>query len=383
LVKIIFLTSRFPYPLEKGDKLRAFRHLEALSTVHEVHLVSLSHVNVEEEQRQVVQKFCKTITIHRLSWWDTFLGILWAFLHSKPYSVGYFFSASIKRKIERDIQGKNPDVVYCQLVRMAPYAQDSKFFKFIDYMDSFSLIAERRSRSAGIFARLFFSIESRRLKQYEKSIYPKFDRHIFISQSDRDQILDNVAESWIISNGIDTVYFDPRKFEIQKEFDIAFVGNMGYHPNIMAAIWLVKNVLPLLPTDTKVLIAGARPSAMVRNLASNQVKVSGYVEDIRSSYASSRIFMAPIFFGAGQQNKILEAMSMEVPCITSSQVNNAIGAKSGDSIMIADSAEEFATAYQQLTNVLFNRKIGTQGRKFVENQYLWEKVNKDLLSVFS
>jgi len=383
LVKIIFLTSRFPYPLEKGDKLRAFKHLEALSAQHEVHLISLSHSAVTTEDFNIIQKYCSSVKVFRIFWWDILYGMLWALVKSKPFSVGYFYKPTLVKSVASEIESLKADVLYCQLIRMAPYAETVKMRKVIDYMDSFSLIAKRRTESSFGILHFLFKKEAKLLSKYEKQLQERFEKRIFISKVDKNSLFPEDPDSIVITNGIDVSYFNPEAFKAPKTFDIAFVGNMGYHPNINAARFLVKEILPKLPKGTKVLIAGARPTKEVKRFASPAVTVSGFIKDIRTSYASSNLFMAPIFHGAGQQNKILEAMSMGIPCITTSQVNEAIGAIHGESILVADTPDQYLAAFKRLKDPLFRDNLVTRGRAFVANHYPWEKVNKELNNVFN
>ena len=124
----------------------------------------------------------------------------------------------------------------------------------------------------------------------------------------------------------------------------------------------------------KVLIAGARPSRSIRVLERHQdVTVSGWLEDIRDAYRNGRIFVAPMLSGLGLQNKILEAMSMGLPCVTTSMVNNAIGAKDGEQILIADQPDHF------VDHILFLldhpqecNAIAQNGQQFVKTHFNWE-----------
>jgi glycosyltransferase involved in cell wall biosynthesis len=179
----------------------------------------------------------------------------------------------------------------------------------------------------------------------------------------------------IVPNGVDTSFFKPI-LTAKKEYDIAFIGNMGYVPNVEGARYLVQEILPLLLRQfpaIKVLIAGARPTALVQSLASDNVTVTGWVEDIREAYASAKLFVAPLFLGSGQQNKILEAMAMKIPCVTSTLVNNAIGATPNEAIVLADDKVAFA---KQITTLLQHPNhidaISTAGLAYVQKHYSWE-----------
>ena len=140
-------------------------------------------------------------------------------------------------------------------------------------------------------------------------------------------------------------HFTPQ--EQDAEYDLLFTGNMNYPPNIDSVIFLVQKVLPLVRKErpgTSLLISGVDPSPSVRDLARVDplVTVSGWVKDIRSSYAAARIFIAPMQIGTGLQNKLLEAMAMRMPCITSPLANNAVGAPVDDAILIGNTPEEYA-----------------------------------------
>lgn len=380
-MKIFVLTSRFPYPLEKGDKLRAFRHIQALSEEHEVYLHCVSHQRVGSDQLEALEPYCEEIHIYRLSTLQMILGLFWALLNNKPLSIGYFYNDKIKKKIQTEFLKSRADAVYCQLIRMAEYAKELPSFRVIDFMDSFSLIMERRIETSNILMSQLFRLEMVRLKTYENSVSQYFNKYYFISENDANTIRHDPAKSEILSNGIDIHYFSPSYASSNKTFDFVFVGNMGYHPNVAAAHFIVDKILPRFK-DKKLLIAGARPAHSIKSLESDFVQVSGWLEDIRSAYGSAHIFIAPIFMGSGQQNKILEAMAMGLPCVVTSQVNEAIGAHPGVSILLANTAEEFVQGVLKLQDAGFRNQVGHAARQFIESKYPWDQVNKLLLKTF-
>ncbi len=185
-----------------------------------------------------------------------------------------------------------------------------------------------------------------------------------------------------MANGIDTKYFKPLGQEATT--DLIFVGNMGYHPNILAAEYIVRKIVPHLSKQVSLEIAGARPEKRILRLAGSNVNVTGWVDDIRTAYARARIFVAPIFSGAGQQNKILEAMSMGQVCITTSNVNSAIGAIDGRHLLIADDELTFA---KRITEVLDNidvyEKMRKEARNYVKEHFSWQVENNKLHQVIT
>ncbi len=375
-MKLVILTSRFPYPLEKGDKLRIYHQIRELSRWHDITLIALAEHPVAVAHLQHMQQFCQQIFVFPLRKYQIALNIIRGWLQGMPLQVAYFYSPYLKKCLSKTIREISPDYLYCQLVRMAPYVEDLPLPKTLDYMDAFSAGMQRRANRSRGLLKVVFNLESARLRKYETQVFAKFDHSTIISEQDRDLLqIAQKKQIHVVPNGVDTRFFraDPR---IAKSYHLAFVGNMGYHPNVEAAKFLVLHVLPILQKeipDIKILIAGARPTAEVKSLQNEQVTVSGWLDDIRDAYSAAQVFVAPIFLGSGQQNKILEAMSMGLPGVTTSMVNNAIGAPVNKAIFVANSAAEFAEQILLLlAKTELQKATGQAAREFVEQKYSWQ-----------
>jgi len=185
----------------------------------------------------------------------------------------------------------------------------------------------------------------------------------------------------VVRNGIDTEFFIPQ--EKEKVYDIGFVGNMGYPPNVDAAEYLITKLKPLLDQNFRYQIAGARPDKRVKLLAGKNVTITGWIDDVRDAYSGCRIFVAPLWSGTGQQNKILEAMAMGIPCVTSTSVNNAIGAQHNKEIMVADTELEFKVCIEQLLNDEAKYKeLKENALMFVRENYSWQQSVDILTKLF-
>jgi glycosyltransferase involved in cell wall biosynthesis len=203
-----------------------------------------------------------------------------------------------------------------------------------------------------------------------------FQNRFIISEPDRTYLQSfGLGRLNLLQNGVDLEKFK-RSAPIPQKFDIAFVGNMGYYPNVQAAKYLVKKLAGKIKENypaLKILIAGANPSRSVLALSNEWIKVSGFMEDIREAYQSAKVFVAPIFTGSGLQNKILEAMAMELPCITTSVVNESIKAPK-HLIGIADDVDSFVTQIlYHLQNPEEAMHIGKSGRAFVADHFSWQQ----------
>ena len=157
---------------------------------------------------------------------------------------------------------------------------------------------------------------------------------------------------------------------------------MNYPPNIHGAEFLIKSVLPIVlkkRPETKVLLSGANPHSRVKALSGKNVDVSGWVDDIRNSYASASVFIAPMQIGTGLQNKLLEAMAMKLPCITSELANSSLNATPDKEILIGNTPEEYAHHITTLLQYKEKREsLAENGYEFVMQNYDWYQATKKL-----
>ncbi|TNE53178.1 MAG: glycosyltransferase [Bacteroidetes bacterium] len=387
--KLVVCLSRFPYPIEKGDKLRAFYQIRDLSAYFDIYLLCTSEHEIKTEFYQKLSSYCKQIHIFRLhplvKWWKLFTGLF----GRKPFQVLYFSQGQIQRKIGYLLEEIKPDHIYCQLIRSAEYVKHyHNCPKTLDLMDALSKGMERRIDQAGWFFKPLVREESNRLLNYERKILNYFEYATIISEQDKQFIYHpNKEEIEVIPNGVDDSFFEvPAKIE-QKEYDLVFVGNMSYEPNVEAAEILVKEVLPILKKKNpgiSLLISGVNPSKIVQALASDSVHIGGWVDDIRTSYRSARVFVAPMRIGSGMQNKLLEAMALGLPCVTSSLANNAILAESEEEILLADDSEETVKQIERLLqNEELSAKIAKKGNHFVRKRYNWKEINRGLAKMMN
>lgn len=375
-------TSRFPYPLEKGDKLRAYHQIKELSNHFEVHLFSITEHKLKQEHLDELKKYCFDVHTFYLSPIKKWIGAILNLFGKKPIQVGYFYNWSIHKRVKRLLRKIKPDHIYSQLIRSSEYVKHyHECPKTIDYMDALSKGLERRSETAKGLKKLIFQMEFKRLIDYENSVFEYFENHTIISEQDRKYIFHKHKDQiTIVPNGVDTKFFKIESTE--KRADLVFTGNMSYPPNITASKYIVNEVLPLLKEDTKIILAGANPSKEVLSLKSDKVEVTGWVDDIRMSYTAAKVFVAPMFIGTGLQNKLLEAMAIGVPCVTTTLANNALGAQENKEILIANDAESFRDRIMELIEDQEKSEYITKNSKrFVEDNYDWKPVTRKLIEL--
>ena len=382
---IIIITSRFPFPLDKGDKLRIYHQIKSLSQHHDIHLISLNtERKISNKIINELKKYCKKIHIIRIGTITKLLNVIRSFIKKEPLQVGYFYSKKAHEKIKSIIIQTKPDWCYAQLIRTAKYVR-SENNNIIDYMDAFSKGIERRITKFPLLFQPIINREYKVTKKYESEVFNDFKHHTIITSNDREYINHiNRDKIHIIPNGVDTSYFQPKQDKIKK-FDVVFVGNMSYPPNIEAAIYLCEQVLPIIEQkygQCNILIGGTNPHKRIQKLANKNVTISGWVNDIREIYASGKIFAAPMFMGTGLQNKLLEAMAMGIPCVTTKLANKALLANKAQ-IIIADNKLDVANACVKiLKNKNLANKLKHEALQLMKEKYDWRAINNNLNLLF-
>lgn len=379
-MKLLFLTSRFPFPLEKGDKLRAYYFIKHLSLKHEIYLFAVNENMPDEKSLDELRPYCKAIEIVKISKTASVLNLAKAvFQNNIPFQTAYFTSDKGKHQLKNFIQQHQPEAVFCHLLRMGEYFQDVKIENsLLDYMDTFSIGMKRYAESCGWVMRIPARMEYKRLLNYENKLFNQFKNKIIISKQDQSYIPhpDN-SSIQIIPNGVDSDFYQGRV--TNKKYDLLFIGNLSYAPNIYAIKYAAEMIMPLLPNNN-LAVVGATPTDEIKNLQSNQIDIVGWVDDSRDAFNQARIMIAPMFISIGLQNKILQAMAMEIPCVITSMANNALGATPESEVLIADSPEEFKNQINRLlTDENLYQSIKTNARNFILKNFNWteniEKIN--------
>jgi len=383
-MKLLITLSRVPYPLDKGDKLRAFYFIKYLSKYFEIILFCVNNTKIHHKAEEQLKEFCSEVYFYRLNKVSLVLNLIKAYIKGLPMQVGYFYNSGAKRTLDKLCEKHHPDYIFCQLVRMAEYVKDIQLPKMLDYQDAFSYGIKRRIDKSSFFTKKILEIEFERMIKYENKVFDYFDKKIIISETDRELIQhDSKNEIIVVSNGVDTSYYKPTN--CVKEYDIMFSGNMSYPPNIDAVIYLIKEILPIVKKKKnriKVIIAGTNPTEAIKRLADKNIIITGWVDDMREYYSKSMIFLAPMRIGIGLQNKLLEAMAMGLPCITTPLANNALKAQNNNEIIVASTKYEISDAILKLLDdSIFAAKLSENSMKFVKVNYTWEENIKKLANI--
>jgi sugar transferase (PEP-CTERM/EpsH1 system associated) len=379
MARILFLAHRYPYPPNKGDKIRAFHIAEHLLKNHEVSLGFAETPGDAAPDLSWASKFADSYG-GRISTFDRLARTGLAFVSGGALSVAAFRHRGLVHWVKGQIAAKKPDVVFVFSSAMAQYVPHGQRI-ILDFVDVDSEKWRQYGETQPATHAWFYRMEARRLLAFDRVQAARAQACIFVSE-DEKRIFDRLspetrAKHLAIANGVDVGYFDPAKVSARANTvpTIVFVGMMDYWPNVDAVVWFAKEILPLVRVrqpQACFQIVGARPVAAVTALASLEgVEVTGAVDDVRPYVAAARVVVAPLRIARGIQNKVLEGMAMARPVVTTPGALEGINATPGRDLLAGTSGRDIAEAVVSVLAGRAQADLGTAARAFVLKNHDW------------
>lgn len=388
IIKVLYVTSRPPWPPHKGDQMIAFEQLRTLNKRHEIFLLSVYFEDIKSENIKIKMKdYCKDIYLIKISKFQSILRCLKTFVNLKPFQVNMYYNKKVQIEIDNLINNIKPDIIHVQTVRVASYFMKHPECKVIDMVDLLSLNMRRRAEQESIFRKLPFLLESLFLKRFERYVINHYDRFSLVSANDIQQEF-NASEflNRLVVNPNGT-YMTPQivcKYKREEnEKSLIFHGNMQYFPNENGVLYFVKNIFPNIKKrhhDIKFYIVGKDPTNKINKLHDGKnVIVTGYVEDICDYLTKSLIGVYTLYSGTGMQNKILEALACGLPTVATPIALQGIPEISNDHLLLSRTDKEVIDNIELLiNNVEIRNRLSTTAKKFVFESYTWNNNAKKL-----
>jgi sugar transferase (PEP-CTERM/EpsH1 system associated) len=375
LLKVLALVTRLPVPPWRGDQVRAYHHLRLLARRHDVTVCALVLATVRPEDVAAVRALGVRVDIVPLGRVGGLAAMTAAVADDLPLQVHLFRRPRAVAHVRALLARERFDVVHAQLVRTGAYWPDGGAPPVVlDLVDALSAnFARRAARERGPLGRLW-TIEEGRLRRYEQALVARAAATLVVAETEREAV--GGARVRVVPNGVDLERF-PFATDGRIAGRIVFGGNLGYFPNVDAARWLVEEILPAVRArvpGATVHLAGARPAAAVRALAARPgVSLAADVPSMAAEIATGAVTVIPMRSGSGLQNKVLEAMAVGTPVVTTPQVVAALTARHGDHLLVASTTEEIASAATMLlTDASRARELAAAAHALVVHSYGWQ-----------
>jgi sugar transferase (PEP-CTERM/EpsH1 system associated) len=391
-MRILYLCHRVPYPPNKGDKIRAFNQLRAMSARHTVDLFTLADQIEDLDHEAALRQYCQTVKIARVVPALARLRALRYLLTAAPLTIPYFFSAKLQREVRKALSARSYDRIYVYCSAMAQYVEVPEAQQIPVVVDLVDVDSDKWRQYAAYAPFPYSSVyrrEANRLREYERVVCERASAVAVTTEHEARLVREFCPAAFVhvIPNGVDRDYFNPvPAVDAGGDPTISFTGDMSYFPNEQAVVFFARQVLPLIVKvipKTRFIIVGRQPTQNVLRLqALDGVEVTGFVPDVRTYLAQSQVSVAPFSVAAGIQNKVLEAMAYCLPVVATSRIARSLPASIAEMIEFGDAPQELASkVVGLLRDPERRRRVGLEGRRRVGLEYDWGRSLDRLLAL--
>jgi len=390
-MRILFLSTWFPYPQDNGSKIRVFNLLKALSTEHQVHLVAFCFGTARPDMESSLDAICRSIHTMDLD----------PFEINRTTAVQRFLSldpvvtrpiSAMDDLVDQILVSDDYDVVIASGEIMASYALRAgrESTKVLEEHNSFSRLMYdryRKSESAWYKVRNWASYQKTR--RFERRIFSEFDLVTMVSEQDKSfseqTVRKNGAKVEVVPNGVDCQFNRPG-LAAPVAGRLIYSGALTYSANFDAMAYFLKEIYPLIKRkvpSVSLVITGSLDGVDVEQLAlDNTVCLTGYMDDIRLEIASAGALVVPLRVGGGSRLKILEAMALGTPVIATSKAAEGLNITDGKELLIADDPAVFADrTVRLLEQEDLRKRLTKMGRQSVQRQYDWRQIGRNFVSL--
>jgi polysaccharide biosynthesis protein PslH len=393
-MKILVVTPEWPYPPDQGGRIRMLNLIKQLSRAHVVTLVSVVDSPISEDEHVALASYTQRAytLLHPHSVARTAIRVAHSLFTRRLYILDRYCPPLLGPLLDRALEVSDSQVVFLAAHYLAnSAAQRLPVPVVVDFHDLAHVLYRRFARGPFFSAKRWHArLQYERMRDFETQVPRRVDACTVTSENDARTLADlsGVQLIDVIPNGVDTVYYTPYAVwpVPAPSPEVVFVGSFDYAPNIQGAQFLCAKVMPVVWQqfpNVKVGLVGRDPSPAVQILAHDpRVIVTGRVNDVRPYLAASKVVVVPLQIGGGTRLKILEAMAMVRPVVSTTVGCEGIQASPGTNILVGDTTSQLASAIMSLLqDQRLSLAIGQSGRRLIETTYDWTTIGRQLEQV--
>lgn len=400
-LRVLWFSHFIPYPPKGGCFQRSYNLIKGLSRYHDVDLLALRHKSNThpsqklDEARSALAEYCGEVTLVDISERTKPLAMALlagrSVLARESLSVGIFSSEDVERSLVGAMSRRGYDVVQFDTISLAQYLQHSEAaVNILTHHGPESFMLKRRiDNERNVAKRVLFRLESKSLRAFEQDACPRFACNIVMSELDKRIMLDIApgARFEVVGNGVDESYF--AEVPDCPEPSLIFAGRMDQFSNRVGILYFLKQIWPSLTKrhpNIKFHVLGMNPPKELLDSAArdDRIVVTGFVDDIRPYFARAAICVCPNLDGGGTRLKILDALAMGMPIVTTSVACEGIDAEDGKHLLIADSPDSFSRSVSKLLDQPGLRSsLGKAARRLAVDKYAWSSLSARLANLVS
>ena len=393
-MRILFLVPYMPNPI----RVRPFNLIRSLAARGNDLTVATVWTSASERQDvAALEQMGVRVVAVPLPRWRSLWNVALAAPTRAPLQARYCWQPALIEKCRPGLDSF--DLIHVEHLRGANYglALRGRVPVVWDSVDCISHLFEQAvHESKSLFGRLVTRLELGRTRRYEGWLVGQFDHVLVTSSLDREALLRLASRArlerydsriTVLENGVDLEHFSPAG-KAREQTALVFTGKMSYHANVTAALYLVQDIMPHIwrrRPDIQVWLVGQDPPSAVHRLSldDERIHVTGTVSDLVPYLRRASLAVAPMVYGAGIQNKVLEAMACGTAVVVTSKAVSALDVVDGRHVVVADGAQAFAQAVLRLLDAPARcEQIGLAARQYIEQRHDWRVIAGRLEGVY-
>ena len=377
--RLLFIAHRVPYPPDKGDRLRAFHEIKALSEHFHITLAALAHGRGDHQAAGALAQWCEKVIVAPAGGTLGLIRGALCLLTGGSVTEGYFSSRRLRKLIAAEAARESFDLVVAYSSSTLPYALAAPAAaRMIDLVDVDSAKWASYADEAPWPVSWLYRREASGVRALERQAVEHCDAVLLVSEAETAALPSAGEQVVAIGNGVDTEFFAPGAAAPvdRGRPGLVFTGQMDYRPNVDGVCWFVRHVWPQLRRDLPDLtftVVGRNPARAVRQLAKLPgVEVTGPVADVRPYLAAADAAICPLRIARGVQNKVLEAMAMGRAVVASPPALEGLDVEVGREVLQADTPAQWQSAIRDIVaDEALRSRLGRSARARIEAKYQW------------
>lgn len=297
-------------------------------------------------------------------------------------------SAELEEEVRLLVDKEDFDIILTEFASMGHFDLNTDAIRILDAHNiEYDNFRRMSTLDWSMLRKNFYRREFRKCLKEEVQVFKRHDAIFATSQRDADIIGSHASEvpRFVIPNGVDSSFFSPSGRE-SEPFTLVFTGAMSYVPNFDGIIYFLDEIFPLIKEempDTKMYVVGGNPPARLKEYRSDSIVITGFVDDVRPYIDHASVFVVPLKMGSGTRLKVVEALSMQIPVVSTSIGCEGIEVEDGEHLLIRDDSRQFADAVIELfeNRKLRDRLVGN-GYEVVKQKYDWSVIGQTIEDAF-
>lgn len=389
-MKILFITPDLPYPLHNGGKIRTYSLLHNLAKKHDVTLISYDKNPSDTTRSSVFEEFCTKVIVVPLEKRQTIdekrKVQLLSILSTKPYQYFSSYSPRMQQVIDEALESEKFDLVHVETAHIGYHSFPSDIPRVLDQQNvEYDLLHRTYENEQLSIRKLYTYLEWKKFQRDELRICSQFSLCTVPSERDKEVFQQDIPSTPfdVIPNGVDSHFFQADNSVVAEENTILFTGTIDYYPNTDGLKFFIEEVFPLIRAeipDIHFVIAGRNPPPIIQQYESDDnITITGFVDDMRTYYNKAQVVVVPLRIGGGTRLKILEAMAMNKPIVSTTIGAEGIAVDAGENISLADEPADFANAtIRLLKDETERRRLAENGKRLATDIYDWQAISERL-----